>query len=106
MRNKISIRSIFSTLSRIFWPVKSHENKKVIIISALMFCVLFNQSILRILKDSIIISEISVEVTNFIKVFCVFPISASFVVIYAKMVNKFSFFQIYCYLIIFFYTLI
>lgn len=105
MRNKISIRSIFSTLSRIFWPVKSHENKKVITISALMFCVLFNQSILRILKDSIIISEISVEVTNFIKVFCVFPISALFVVIYAKMVNKFSFFQIYCYLITFFVSI-
>lgn len=105
MNSKISIHNVCNILRKIFWPIEKHENKKVIIISALMFCVLFNQSILRILKDSIIISEISVEVTNFIKVYCVLPIAAIFVIIYAKMVNKFSFFQIYCYLIIFFISI-
>jgi AAA family ATP:ADP antiporter len=70
--------------------------------SALMFCVLFNQNILRILKDSIVIPEISAEVTSFAKVYCVTPSAAIFVIIYAKMVNHLSYQKIYCYLLTFF----
>jgi AAA family ATP:ADP antiporter len=67
-----------------------------------MFCVLFNQNVLRILKDSILIAEISAEVTGFAKVYCVTPAAALFVVLYAKMVNHLSFYQIYRYLLYFF----
>jgi AAA family ATP:ADP antiporter len=67
-----------------------------------MFCILFNQSVLRILKDSILIAEVSAEITNFAKVYCVTPLAAIFVVIYAKMVNKFTFEQIFLYLMLFF----
>jgi len=64
-----------------------------------MFCVLFNQNVLRILKDSILISEISAEVASFAKVYCVTPAAALFVIIYAKMVNHLSFEKIYRYLV-------
>jgi AAA family ATP:ADP antiporter len=63
-----------------------------------MFCILFNQNILRILKDSIVIAEISAEVTSFAKVYCVTPAAAIFVVIYAKMMNSYSFERIFNYL--------
>ncbi|KJV61063.1 ADP/ATP carrier family protein [Rickettsia amblyommatis str. Ac/Pa] len=70
--------------------------------STLMFCILFNQNVLRILKDSILISEISAEIAGFAKVYCVTPAAALFVIIYAKMINDLTFEKIFYYLSAFF----
>lgn len=94
--------SFLSKLRTIFWPIHKHELKKFIPMSSLMFCILFSQNVLRILKDSIVISEISAEVTSFAKVYCVTPAAAIFVIVYAKMVNNYSFERIYNYLLSFF----
>lgn len=93
-----------STLRKIFWPIHGHELKKFIPMALLMFCVLFSQNVLRIIKDSIVIAEISVEVTSFAKVYCVTPAATLFVIIYAKMVNNLSFERIYNSLLLFFVT--
>ncbi len=95
-------QSVFSRILKLLWPIERHELRKFIPMSALMFCVLFNQNILRILKDSIVIPEIGAEVTSFTKVYCVTPAAALFVVIYAKMLNHLSFEKIYYYLLAFF----
>lgn len=92
----------FSKLRTIFWPIHRHELKKFIPMSAFMFCVLFSQNVLRILKDSIVIAEISAEVTSFAKVYCVTPAAAIFVIVYAKMVNSYSYERIHNYLLAFF----
>src|SRR5689334_19481906 len=94
--------SIPGKLRNIFWPIRNDELGKFAYMAGLMFCTLFNQNILRILKDSILISEISAEVTSFAKVYCVTPAAALFVIIYAKSVNHLSFERIYYYLTIFF----
>lgn len=96
------IRKSLFYLGRVFWPIHRHELHKFLSMSALMFCVLMNQNILRILKDSILISEISAEVTSFAKVYCVTPAAALFVVVYAKMVASMSFERIYNSLLTFF----
>lgn len=87
-----------SRLRNIFWPIHRSELGKFAPISGLMFCILFNQNILRILKDSILISEISAEVASFAKVYCVTPAAAIFVIVYAKLVNHLSFEKIYYFL--------
>ncbi len=89
-------------LRNIFWPIYKHELGKFIPMSALMFCVLFNQNVLRILKDSILITEISAEVASFAKVYCVTPAAILFVIIYAKLSNHVSFERIFYYLTVFF----
>ena len=94
----------WSTLSHskfrtIFWPIHRHELGKFLPMCVLLFSTLFNQNILRILKDSILISEISAEVVSFTKVYCVTPSAALFVIIYAKMINHLNFEKIYYYLI-------
>jgi len=94
--------SFFKNLREELWPIKKEENFHFYTMSALMFCVLFNQSILRILKDSILIAEVNAEITNFVKVYCVSPIAAFFVIVYAKMVNSWSLEKIFSYLIFFF----
>ena len=91
-------------LRNIFWPVHRSELAKFIPMAMLMFCVLFNQNVLRILKDSILISEISAEITSFTKVYYVTPMAAIFVVIYAKMINHLPFYKIFYYLVAVFTT--
>ncbi|MCC8484005.1 MAG: NTP/NDP exchange transporter, partial [Rickettsia endosymbiont of Labidopullus appendiculatus] len=73
MMTSIQSNSFSSKFRTIFWPIHNHELGKFIPMCGLMFCVLFNQNILRILKDSILISEISAEVVSFTKVYCVTP---------------------------------
>lgn len=85
-----------------FAPIRRNEIAQFMYLSFLMFCILFNQNLLRILKDSILIPEIGAEVINFIKVYCVMPAAAIFLILYTKMVNSLSFYKIYLYLIIFF----
>lgn len=88
----------FSRLRDIFWPIYAFELKKFAPMAALMFFVLFNQNVLRILKDSILIAEVSAEITSFVKVYCVTPVAAIFVIVYARMVNSLSFERIFNYL--------
>lgn len=102
MMANLQSNSLKSKLRNIFWPIYGNELRKFIPMSALMFCVLFNQNVLRILKDSILITEISAEVASFAKVYCVTPFAALFVIIYAKMLNHLSFERIYYYLTSFF----
>lgn len=87
-----------SKLRNIFWPIHNSELGKFIPVSALMFCILFNQNVLRILKDSILISEVSAEITSFTKLYLITPMAAIFVVTYAKLMNHLPFNKIFYYL--------
>ena len=40
----------------IFWPVHSYENKKIFPLAMIMFGVLFNYTILRDIKDSLVVT--------------------------------------------------
>ena len=102
MLSTSSSRPFKSKFRAAFWPIHNYELGKFIPMSALMFCILFNQNILRILKDSILISEISAEIAGFAKVYCVTPAAALFVNIYAKMINHLTFEKIFYYLTAFF----
>ena len=100
--SRSALNTLLSNLRNIFWPIKRSELGKFLPMSGLMFCVLFNQNVLRILKDSILIAEVSAEVTSFVKVYCVTPAAAIFVIVYANLVNRLSFDKIFYYLTIIF----
>lgn len=102
--NKLSYKNVdfFNKIQNLVWPIKSSELKKFLPMSVLMFCVLFNQNILRILKDTLLISDISAEVVSFAKVYVVTPAATLFVVIYAHLLNKLTYRQIFNYLTVFF----
>ena len=91
-----------SRIRNILWPIHGYELGKFLPMSGLMFCILFNQNMLRILKDSILIAEVSAEITSFSKVYFVTPLAAIFVIIYAKMMNHLTFDRIYYYLVLVF----
>lgn len=100
--HSIEFQTFQQKIRRVFWPIYRCELKKFFLMSALMFCILFNQNILRILKDSIFIAEVSAEATGFAKLYCVTPAAALFVILYAKMVNTFDFQRIFNILTYFF----
>ena len=85
----------FSTLRRIFWPVKSTELRNFFCMAGLMFTVLFTQNILKILKDALLIIKTGVAVTDVIKMYAVIPTSAILAIIYAWLVDKFSFQKVF-----------
>ncbi len=84
------------------WPVKRHELKKFFFISFLMFFILLNQNILRILKDTILISELNAELISFTRLYCVTPLAAIVVIIYTKLLNNISLKKIFYYFIFIF----
>ncbi len=74
------------------FPIKKSELKLFLPIAFLMFFILFNSSIFRSLKDTLIIAEKNsgAEVVNFLKTFVVVPLSLLFVYIYSKACNVLS----------------
>ncbi|USO00845.1 MAG: hypothetical protein H6845_00755 [Alphaproteobacteria bacterium] len=80
------VKSIF----RYAFPIKTEEFKLFLPFSLLMFLILFNTTILKTLKDTLVITEKNsgAEVLNFLRVFIVVPISFLFVLAYNKACTK------------------
>lgn len=76
----------FSSLRAFFWPVHSYEIKKVLPMAGMMFCVLFNYTILRDIKDAFIVTAPAsgAEAISFLKVWGTFPFAILYMSIYAK----------------------
>ncbi|WP_216362651.1 NTP/NDP exchange transporter [Candidatus Cytomitobacter indipagum] len=76
--------------SKILFPIKRSEFSLFFSISSLMLLILFNTSILKTLKDTLIIADKNsgAEVVNFLKIFVVVPLSFIFVFLYSKACNS------------------
>lgn len=86
-----TIRSSISfNLSKIFnhiWPVHRCELPRFLLMTALMFCILLIQNLIRALKDSIVITMIGAETTSFLKIWGVLPAACLMTIIYIKLIN-------------------
>lgn len=90
MSGHIDQHAPFGSIRRFFWPIHSHELKKFIPLSLMMFCILFNYTILRNTKDTLVITASGPEVIPFLKGVVVLPFSILIVGGYSKLVNLFS----------------
>lgn len=75
----------FTGLRKVFWPVESFELKKVLPMAFMMFCVLFNYTILRDVKDSLVVTNCGAEAISFIKLYGTLPFAIVLMGIYAKL---------------------
>ncbi len=82
----------FGKLRGFFWPVYSYELKKLIPMFLLFFFILFNYTVLRDTKDTLIVTapNSGAEAIPFLKVYGVLPGAVIFMFIYAKMSNALS----------------
>jgi AAA family ATP:ADP antiporter len=82
----------FSKLREAIWPIYNFEMKKFIPMAIIMLCVLFNYTILRDTKDSLIATAPGAgpEAIPYLKGIFVMTSAALFVVLYTKLSNAFS----------------
>lgn len=80
----------FSALRKLFWPIHGHEVKKFLPMAMIMFFILFNYTLLRNMKDALVITASGPEVLPFLKAFVILPFSLLIVAGYAKLSNIFN----------------
>lgn len=81
--------SEFTGLRGIFWPVHNYELKKFLPMGLMMMCILFNYTILRDTKDTLIVHAPAggAECLGFLKLYGVTPAAILFMVIFIKLAN-------------------
>lgn len=80
----------FSKFRSLLWPIHQHELKKLLPMLVMFFCVSLNYSLLRNIKDAILIQAAKVpgaEVLPYIKFWGVTPAAILFMIGYAKLSN-------------------
>lgn len=80
----------FGSLRSCFWPVHRHEAKKLVPMFLIIFLICVNYSILRNLKDTVVVTASGAEVIPFIKVWVMFPMAILLTILFTKLSNRFS----------------
>jgi ATP:ADP antiporter, AAA family len=82
----------FSKIRAFFWPIYGHEVKKIVPMMLMLFFICFDYSILRNVKDAVVITAKSsgAEVIPFIKVWVLLPMAILTTLIFTKLSNRFS----------------
>jgi AAA family ATP:ADP antiporter len=84
--------SVFKGLRGIFWPVHGFELKKFLPMGLMMMCILFNYTILRDTKDTLMVNAPGggAECLSFLKLYGVTPAAILFMIVFIKLANVFS----------------
>lgn len=77
----------FGKFRKLFWPIYDYELKKFLPMVLMMFCFLFNYTIMRDTKDTLIVTAAGAEAIPFLKFWGTLPMSILFVLVYAKLSN-------------------
>jgi len=79
--------SDFKGWRAVLWPVHAYEAKKVLPLAVIMFSVLFNYTILRDVKDSLVITApgSGAESVSFLKLWGTLPFAIIFMAVYGKL---------------------
>jgi AAA family ATP:ADP antiporter len=82
----------FTGFRAIFWPVHRGELKKFLPMGIMMFCILFNYTVLRDTKNTMIVHApgSGAEVLAVIKLFGTMPVAVLFMMLYMKLANSLS----------------
>ena len=78
----------FSKIRAFFWPIHGYELKKFLPMGMMMFCALFNYTIVRNAKDALVVKAAGAETISFIKFWVIMPLAILFVILYTKASNK------------------
>lgn len=82
----------FGKIRTFLWPIHSYEVKKIVPMLLMLFFVCFNYTVLRNLKDVVVITAQSsgVEVIPFIKLWVLLPAAIAITLIFSKLSNIYS----------------
>ncbi|MGA8164040.1 MAG: Npt1/Npt2 family nucleotide transporter [Waddliaceae bacterium] len=88
---KNSLANDFGRIRSFFWPIYPSECRLVIPMLLMFFLVCFNYSIIRCIKDSIVITAAGAEVLPFIKVWVLLPMAVLLTYIFIQLTHRFSY---------------
>lgn len=77
----------FGKFRKLLWPIHNYELKKFLPLGLIMFCILFNYTLLRDTKDTLVVNASGASAITFLKLYCVTPCAILFVILYAKLTN-------------------
>ena len=80
----------FTGWRSILWPIHSFELKKFLPMALMMMCILFTYSMLRGMKDSLVITTMGEDTIPTLKLWFVLPSAVLFMLVYSKLSNVFS----------------
>src|SRR5665647_624594 len=80
----------FGKIRSFLWPVRRHEAKKLVPMLIMLFLICFSYGILRIMKDSVVITASGAEVLPFIKVWGMLPMAILLTFGFTKLSNRYS----------------
>lgn len=81
---------MFGKVRSFFWPIQNHELRKLVPMWLTMFFITFNYSILRCMKETLVVSPAGAEVLPFIKVWVMLPMALLMTVIFTRLTNRYS----------------
>src|SRR5437763_381414 len=84
--------AVFGTIRSYAWPIYRHELRKLLPMFLMLFCICFNYTILRNLKDTLVVTAkySGAEVIPFIKVWVVLPAAIVSTMLFSYLTNHFS----------------
>lgn len=89
----------FGPIRSCIWPVHRNEVRKLLPMLAIVFLLCFNYSILRNMKDTVVVTASGAEVIPFIKVWVMLPMAVLLTTLFAKLSNHYSQERVFYYII-------
>ncbi len=89
-QTNVDSEKAFGLIRSYIWPVHRHEAKKLVPMFLMIFLICFNYSILRNMKDTVVVTASGAEVIPFIKVWVMLPMAIALTVLFTKLANRFS----------------
>jgi AAA family ATP:ADP antiporter len=94
----------FTGVRAILWPIYSFELKKFLPMAFMMMCILLNYSLLRAVKDALVVTSMGAEAIPTLKLWFVLPSALVFMIVYSKLMNLFSKNKVFYIVLSFFLT--
>jgi ATP:ADP antiporter, AAA family len=87
----------FGKVRTLLWPIHGHEHRKLIPMLLILFLICFNYSILRNVKDTIVITadQAGAQVIPFIKVWVLLPMAFLLTWVYTFLASRFTRLQVF-----------
>lgn len=80
----------FGKIRSFLFPIHAYEFKKFFAFAGIMFSMIMNYTLLRNMKDVLVVNAAGAGIITFLKTYCVTPAAVLFFMLFIKLSNKFS----------------
>lgn len=82
--------SPFNKVRSLFWPIYRFELRKFVPMLLIYMLIVFNYTLLKGMKDALVVTASGAESLPFIKIWAIFPMAVFFTYLFTKLSNKFN----------------